>query len=104
MPPSVAATQLCAPADASFYRLLPPGSPLPTERHEAPRAVDASDDEDLGIACEVEKFRCQDGRVSACVDGGQIPVALCSKGCAEGEQMLFDEITQAAALPILCAR
>ncbi len=104
MPPAVAATQLCAPADASFYRVLPPGSRIPAQTQHAPANADASDETDLGIACEVEKYRCQDGLVSACADGGQIPVAVCTEGCAEGERMLFDEITQEAALPILCAR
>jgi hypothetical protein len=104
MPAAVAATQLCAPIDTAFYRLLPPGSPMPAQQPAAPREVDASEELDLGIACEVEKYRCQEGLVSACADGGQIAVAICTKGCAEGERMLFDEITQEAAVPILCAR
>ncbi len=104
MPAAVAATQLCAPIDTAFYRLLPPGSLAPVPQRQGPGEVDASEELDLGIACEVEKYRCQDGVVSACVDGGQTSIAVCTKGCAEGERMLFDEITQEAAVPILCAR
>ena len=102
-PPSIAARQLCAPPPGLvFSQAAPPGfvfsPPAP------PSTVDADAPLDLGIACEVEHYRCEDGVVSACSDGGRVAVAICTKGCAEGERMILDDVAVGTAPALLCAR
>jgi len=103
MPPAVALLQLCAPPRAALSAA--PGeiaglaTPVPPE-YERPRP-DGGDT--LRVDCEIERYRCVDGVVSAC-DGGEHPLVLCARGCAEGEGAVYEDVPADAAVALLCAR
>jgi len=94
IPRDVALRQLCTPAPRTLLATpVPPG-------YERPRP-DGGDA--IQVECEIERFRCVDGVVSSC-DGAEHPLAICARGCAEGEGAVYEDVSADAAIALLCAR
>lgn len=99
MPEASAKVQLCAPSPGEEPRYARTLGPT-----EQDAAVMADDDAEVEAICEVERWRCANGAVSACDSGQAKPLAACVHGCVDGEGMIVEDVPASSALAILCAR